>query len=831
MSRSASWVAFVERRHRLLLAGSLVITLASALSLLALRFEFDVLGMLPHGAPAFDNFRTFVADFGELDELVILAECPDTARLHAFADAFATRLRGLDSVTAVQGKLDFVEIQQGLLGTFLYNYVPVAAYDEIAARLTPDGIDAAVRADRAILQAPFDLSAAQLIRRDPLGFTRLAGQALSASLADATLDVSGGYISTKDGTALLILVRPTRSAFDIAFTTQFMERVRAAEAEARRFADAPADLRVGYTGSYAIALEDAATIKWDVARYTLLALVGVLTVFYLGYRSWRILPFVTYPVVVSTLLTFAASLLCYAQLDAVSISFAAILYGLSIDDGIHFYTWLMQERRQHDLRTAVARTLAGLGGANVVASGTTAAGFAVIGFSQLTGVSQLGFLTAIGMAISIVEFFVLYPALSFWMARVPLSSLPLETPRLGRLAAACARRPRAILIGVAATTLVLSWLARGVDFDVDLAHLRPRNTVAQQVQDDIAARFAAVAAAGAVLVRTTDLEAALEASEQVATRLTAYQGEGLVHAQRSVTALLPSLRTQRERLARFNALPRQRVVEDLRAALERHGFVPAQFAAFFEDFTRLHETPVQLGAPVLAAFAPVLARHIRQHAGTSTVATYVEPAPGVSLAAIDEHLRHDLPDAPFIVAGRSLLEHELGRLLRRELVGFCLASFVVNLILVLVKFPRLGTAMAILFPQALVIVGCLALMRVSGVGINPVNLIVVPLILGIGVDNCVYVVARYPQGGGAQGALTRGGRAVSIAALTTIAGFGFLAMSHYPALAGMGTLTALSLFACLVASLTLLPALLVLAREHAPAKLDSSSGSSEATGG
>ena len=39
----------------------------------------------------------------------------------------------------------------------------------------------------------------------------------------------------------------------------------------------------------------------------------------------------------------------------------------------------------------------GLGGANVVASTTTAAAFLVIGFSRLAGISQLGFLTAIGM--------------------------------------------------------------------------------------------------------------------------------------------------------------------------------------------------------------------------------------------------------------------------------------------------------------------------------------------------------------------------------------------------------------------------------------------------
>jgi predicted RND superfamily exporter protein len=808
MPRFAAWVAFIERRHRMLLAGSLVLTLVSALSLLALRFDFDVLGMLPTGAPAFDNFKTFVADFGELDELIVLIEGPSPATLTAFADAFTERLRGLDGVTAVQGKIDVEQIQQGLLGASLYNYVPVDAYDSLADRLTPAGIDAQVATDRAILQAPFDFSAVQMVRRDPLGLTRLAAQALGGAFDTATLNVQGGYPSTRDGTALLVLVRPARSAFDLPFTTELMHAVRQVEAAARAATPEAQAVRVGYTGSYAFALEDAATLKWDVGRYTLLALVGVLAVFYAGYRNLRILPFVTYPLLLSTALTFAASLLCYAQLNAVSISFAAILYGLSIDSGIYYYTRLAQELREHDLRTAVRRTLAGLGGANVVASTTTAAAFFVIGFSRLAGISQLGWLTAIGMLISIAEFFLLYPALSFWVPRISLVEAQLETPRLGRLAAACAAHARIVLSAVAVATVGLVWLASGVRFDVDLTHLRPAQTAASQVQDTIAARFGANVEAGAVLVRGDDLQQALEVSEAVAAQLGTYRAQNLVASLRSVTALLPSERTQRERLSRFNALPRAQILETLRASLIQHGFVPAQFDVFFETFAAPRDTLVRLGDTALAPFGPVIAHHVRQRGAEFTVATYVEPAPGVDLATIADRLHRDLPQFAFMVAGRALLQDELHHLLHRELIGFGVAAFALNLVLVLLNFPHLGTALALLIPEALVIACCLAFMRVTGVGIDPVNLIVVPLILGIGVDDCVYVAARYQSGEPIGAALRYGGKSLAIASLTIMTGFGFLGLSHYPALAGMGTFAAASLLLCLVASVTLLPALL-----------------------
>jgi len=809
MPRAASWAAFIERRHRAILGASLLVALLSAGSLAALRFDFDVLSMLPSGAPAFDNFKTFVADFGELDELVILVEGTEPATLHAFADAFAARLRALETVVNVQAKIEVEQLEAGILGPLVYNYVPAEEYARLRERLTPAGLDAQVVADRAVLQAPFDLTAARWLRRDPLGITPLAARALAAAFDDATLNVRGGYLSSADGTALLILVRPTHNPFDIPFTTRFMQQVHDAEAQARAATPGAEAVRVGYTGSYAFALEDAATLKWDVGRYTLLALLGVLVVFYLGYRNFRILPFVTYPLVLSTLITFAVSLLCYAQLNAVSISFAAILYGLSIDSGIQFYTRLLQELEHDNLRGAVARTIGGLGWANVIASATTAAAFLVIGFSQLAGVSQLGFLTAIGMIVTVAEFLLIYPALSFLLPRTSLVHGQLDVPRLGGLARWAATRSRAVSLVVIGAGLGLIVPAVHVGFDTDLTRLRPAHTAAARVQDEIAARFASAATSGAVLVRAATLEEALQASEQIGYRLAVYRGAGLVQGTRSVTALLPSERTQRERLGLFNALPRAAVLQDLRLALERHGFVASQFDGFFADFAAPHDAVVRGGDAALRPFAGVLGRFIRQHRDGFTVATYVEPAANVSLAIVADRLHDDLPGMSFIVASRSLLQEELGHLLRRELVAFCIASFILNFVLVLWNFPQLGLTCAILIPEAVVIAAFLALLAVTGIGIDPVTLIVVPLILGIGVDNCVYVAARYQQGEAPDEAVRHGGRALVISALTTMVGFGFLGLSHYPALARMGLFTAVSLFLCLAASVSLLPALLV----------------------
>jgi hypothetical protein len=462
----------------------------------------------------------------------------------------------------------------------------------------------------------------------------------------------------------------------------------------------------------------------------------------------------------------------------------------------------------------VAATLSGLGRPDVAAASTTAAAFAVIGISVLTAVRQIGVLTAVGMAVATVFFFVLYPALSFFWPRSFAAGLASgDTPRLERWAAAATRHAAAVSTAAALLAVGLLHAARSVQLDVALPHLRPAASEAVRVQDEIARRFGTTATSGAIVVRRASLDDALAAGEEMAHRLRAYERDGEVRAVQSIDAALPSPAAQRERLRRFNQLPRQRAAADLRAALARHGFLPARFEEFLRSLERRRDEEadvIRLGHPYLEPLASLLDHHVRRHGDEYIVATYVEPAPGVDLGAIASRLRRDLPGVAFAVAARSLLEAELAAELGEELLWFCVFGVAGNLLLLLLLFRHLGTAVAILAPVILVVLALFAVMAAAGIALDPVNLIVTPLVFGIGVDYGVYVAARARECGAVPPALRLAGRALVVSALTTIAGFGFLALSRYPFLASMGLLAAAGLALGLALSVVLLPALLAL---------------------
>ena len=142
------------------------------------------------------------------------------------------------------------------------------------------------------------------------------------------------------------------------------------------------------------------------------------------------------------------------------------------------------------------------------------------------------------------------------------------------------------------------------------------------------------------------------------------------------------------------------------------------------------------------------------------------------------------------------------------------ALVLVTAALVLVSRPRRDALLVmcpLLFAGALTV----AAMVVLGIPFNFANVIALPLLLGIGVDNGIHMVRRARAAAGPGGVLaTSTARAVLTSALTTICGFGSLAFSPHPGMASMGAVLTIGLVATLVCTLLVLPAFMTPASQE-----------------
>lgn len=138
---------------------------------------------------------------------------------------------------------------------------------------------------------------------------------------------------------------------------------------------------------------------------------------------------------------------------------------------------------------------------------------------------------------------------------------------------------------------------------------------------------------------------------------------------------------------------------------------------------------------------------------------------------------------------------------------FAFTGLIVAFSLVMEKRRCVIGLLALLPPTigAAMLLGSMSLFEIS---FTPANLIALPLVLGIGIDDGVHVIhdfyrskQRYAMSGNTC-------RALVLTTLTSMVGFGSLAFASHRGLAGLGQVVVTGIASCLIVSIIILPALL-----------------------
>lgn len=139
-------------------------------------------------------------------------------------------------------------------------------------------------------------------------------------------------------------------------------------------------------------------------------------------------------------------------------------------------------------------------------------------------------------------------------------------------------------------------------------------------------------------------------------------------------------------------------------------------------------------------------------------------------------------------------------------VGYVLMAMAIAAFL---DFRNLRDAMLAMFPPlsgGLLMLGVLGL---AGIDLNPANLIVLPLVLGIGVDDGVHVVHDFRmQRGGQYRTSSSTINAIVLTSLTSMIGFGSMMFAAHRGLFSVGLVLVIGIGSCLFVSLVALPAML-----------------------
>jgi uncharacterized protein len=164
------------------------------------------------------------------------------------------------------------------------------------------------------------------------------------------------------------------------------------------------------------------------------------------------------------------------------------------------------------------------------------------------------------------------------------------------------------------------------------------------------------------------------------------------------------------------------------------------------------------------------------------------------------------------VTGFPVAYFEITREIRDGFAQAALLAALAVLAVLLIDLRSVSFALLAAVPVGLGAVWMVGLMGLFAIPFNLANVVVVPLILGIGIDNGIHVVHRFRAEGcrDAHHAIQGTFRALTLTSLTSMAGFGALVLANHRGLQSLGVLMVVGLASCWVAAVVLLPALLTL---------------------
>jgi predicted RND superfamily exporter protein len=763
----------------------IAVTLLAAWLSTRLRMSSDLSALFPdRGAAATLSQITRV--FGGGDLALVLVEGSDPAEVAAATQAMADALREKPSVSAIVDHAPPRETDP----TLAWAFAGPRARERLVHALEPDGMRERLAGSRELLLGPAASDAEEMLARDPLRLALIPWEERAELASGLSIGEDGAFV-TNDGTARLLALQARGHAFESAQAHAFVNDVESAE---HSVSSAHPSVTIGLAGGHAVAVATEAMIRGDMYFSASLSVVLVAIAFLVLFPRRRALLAILPPVALGGFWTAALGAFFPHGLSAVSVGFAAVVVGVGIDTGVHVYA-AVEDGRREGMSPADAAASARKKTARPVLLAAVAAGacFAALVLSELTAMRELGVLCGAGEVLTSVAILGATPEIAAWLERKPPA--PRKVPRwVGVVDRATATKKRAVIALVIAALPAIALAIFGVPKVGDaIIALRPKTLAPLAVQAHIYDRFGGKPGQYVVVTKDRDENAARVRADHVAEALDRLDIEGYD----ALSRIAPADDTVRERIAARDALDLPKRRADLERALEANGWKPSELRPALDAFE--HPSPAHAIEPPPWA----LARWVGHDAGETLVLTYVRPR--VEDGAIEDAVKRVDPTA--VVTGWPLLERSLKDSLAHDLPRVALVALVLVAIALsasLRTFRDVALAtITLIAALALVAAG----MRLIGVRWHVYDALVVPVLLGITMDEAMFLLYA-AKNGSARTALEVQGPLVACTALTTAAGFAALAFCRFEGLHDVGILGAIGSIAGLLASLFVVPAAL-----------------------
>lgn len=782
MQNKLPFIRRASKRFPLLtILSSGLLLLASFAIIFSSQFNTDVTRLIPTHAQKTSLYFSLIEKIGGMDKAYIVFGADNVMDHIQKIEKIAEEARASRMIKNVSWKIS--EETKAYLKNVYARKAPLLLSEkelqEFIDKLSPEGMQRELEKTRQRLSLPGIQEGLAMI--DPLNFFEVFLSRLN--LADGSFDPGSGYFLTPDKKNLVMILAPTGSSRNIAFSEKFIGSMESILAKYRG-----ADFTAEITGSHAITLREASVMKREILFNTLASLISVMLIFLVFFRSLKGLLYVMTPVVFAIITTMGIAILIIGSLSEVTGAFAGLLVGLGIDLGIVLYVrYLINLDVYTDPIERMDRSIKETYRGITTGVLTTALTFLPMVLSSFRGIRELGLLTGIGMLVCWLFLFTLAS-----LSIKPSSGRFIEIPKLRDLAVFSYRRPLVVIIAVLCSSLIALLFIPRVQFIGDITRLGTDNNRPRMVLEKLKDTY--IKEQGVFITdMSMDMESALIKSVEIKEAL----AKDFEHITAASDILPPEIR-QKKNLSALAALDPQKVIRDFQKIAVEKGFDVSGFRLFTEALNTMLRNREMITLRDVEPIREVLERLLINEDDQWRIIVSGTLRNSVPLSALDGYTH----------TGPAFIKQELLSILKKDTAIIGVIGLVLVNIILYLDFRKVYHVLLCQAPVVISILCTLGLMGMTGISLNFMNAIVFVLLFGIGTDYTVHLLHRYHADRDIGAAFLQTGKAVLVAGLSTIAGFGSIGFSSYKGLATMGQVAASGVTLCLVLSLTLVPSLL-----------------------
>ena len=589
-------------------------------------------------------------------------------------------------------------------------------------------------------------------------------------------------------------------------------------------------IKIEYTGGLLIDYEEIDSVTNGTVIAGILSIIFVGLILWCAFRNFTIIFSLLLSIIVGLIVTLGLTSIIVGSLNLISVAFAVLFIGLSVDFGIQVCSRIL-ENKSLTIEKKIYHSLNNLYKTLLIAAIPSMVGFLSFVFTDYVGLSELGIISCIGLSVGLVtNFFFLPCLLEVFSKKVFKKESSYEKKNYYPLLVNLIFSKKRLFFTIILCVVLFSiFESQKIKFDSDALNLKDQNLPSVKLAKELIEQNPTsdyVISVISNMENKSDVEKLTE-SENIKSIfsfnniLESYSSDELDYLKILIDNENPNFFSNKDelkylknnliKLHELNLGPISKnsniLLKKIESFQNEQDFYKKMQILFFKDFEELTNLITNLGNTDPNFYEIIPEYYEKRYISENKLQRFeVFPSKDVSITENLEKFVHDVKEFFPNATGMPVVQLEAGKIVKESfLIAFVISiSFLIIFIFILFKNLRLVIlSVSCLFIASIFTVFFMIIFEIQ---LNFANMIALPLLYSLGISYPIYFIRRVKEFRDVDKVIQSSTpMAIVFSAATTIASFATLAISNHNGTSSMGILLFISLTMTLLSSIFFLP--------------------------